>query len=314
LVWSSPVHTIRAMTAADAAQVVAIYQDGIDTGQATFETTAPAWEEFDARRWAEHRFVAVDGAGGQQVLGRVAVSATPGRSRDRADHYSGIGRCEKRYDSVPRALTRQAVNDMSTPTEGADYARRLHRIGDVWWKRVLNVQAPYRAHVRRLKLGFTLDVGCGIGRNLSHLDGNGVGVDHNAEAIASVRKMGYQAYTVEEFHQSGYATAGRFDALLVSHVLEHMPQDAAVKLVEEYLPFVKPGGKVVFITPQERGYASDETHVEFVGFPEAAEIARQAGVSVEKQYSFPLPRMAGKVFTYNEFVLVGRIPRHSQPK
>lgn len=197
---------------------------------------------------------------------------------------------------------------MGTSTEGADYAQRLHRIGDVWWKRVLNVQAPYRAHLRRLKLGHTLDVGCGIGRNLSHLDGDGVGVDHNAEAIASVRAMGYQAYTVEEFHKSEHASAGRFDSLLVSHVLEHMPFDKAVKLVEEYLPYIKRGGKVVFITPQERGYASDQTHVEFVGFAEAAQIAQQAGVVVAKQYSFPLPRLAGKAFTYNEFVLVGRVP------
>jgi len=197
---------------------------------------------------------------------------------------------------------------MSASTEGADYAQRLHRIGDVWWKRALNVQAPYRAHLRRLELGFVLDVGCGIGRNLSHLDGNGVGVDHNTEAVANVRSMGYQAYTADEFHQSTHATPGTFDSLLISHVLEHMPRADAVKLVKEYTPYVKPGGKVVFITPQERGYASDATHVDFVGFDEAAEIAAQAGLVVDKQYSFPLPRAAGKVFTYNEFVLLGHLP------
>ncbi|WP_211589039.1 class I SAM-dependent methyltransferase [Allorhizocola rhizosphaerae] len=195
---------------------------------------------------------------------------------------------------------------MGASTEGADYAQRLHRIGDVWWKRVLNVQAPYRAHLRRLQLGFTLDVGCGIGRNLAHLDGNGVGVDHNAEAIAHVRSLGMTGFTVDEFHSSDYAIPARFDSLLVSHVLEHMPRDTAVKLVEEYKPYIKPGGKVVFITPQELGYASDETHVEFVGFAEAADIARRTGIAVEKQYSFPLPRLAGKVFKYNEFVLLGR--------
>lgn len=196
---------------------------------------------------------------------------------------------------------------MGASTEGADYAQRLQRIGDVWWKRVLNVQAPYRAHLRRLQLGFTLDVGCGIGRNLSHLDGNGVGVDHNAEAIAQVRSLGMTGYTVDEFHSSDHAKPGRFDSLLVSHVLEHMPFDTAVKLVEEYVPYVRPGGKVVFITPQELGYASDATHVEFVDFAQAAAIARQAGLEVEKQYSFPLPRFTGRVFKYNEFVLVGRI-------
>jgi phosphinothricin acetyltransferase len=62
--------TIRPMSNADAAAVLAIYQAGIDTGNATFETAAPPWEEFDARRMAEHRFVA-EGASGQ-VLGWVA--------------------------------------------------------------------------------------------------------------------------------------------------------------------------------------------------------------------------------------------------
>lgn len=198
---------------------------------------------------------------------------------------------------------------MGISTEGAEYARRLERNEGAWWKRVLNVQAPYRAHLRRLKLGFALDVGCGIGRNLSHLDGNGIGVDHNETSIAAARAKGLRAYTDKQFHASEHASPGNFDSLLIAHVLEHMPFDVGVKLVEEYLPYIRPGGKVVFITPQERGFASDPTHVEFIGFAEAAEIARRAGVTIASQYSFPLPRMAGKSFTYNEFVLRGHAPK-----
>ena len=41
----------------------------------------------------------------------------------------------------------------------------------------------YRWNLRRLDLGFTLEIGCGIGRNLEHLDGNGIGIDHNEEAV-----------------------------------------------------------------------------------------------------------------------------------
>ena len=41
---------IRPMEPADAGQVLAIYQAGLDTGQASFETTAPAWEHFDATK------------------------------------------------------------------------------------------------------------------------------------------------------------------------------------------------------------------------------------------------------------------------
>jgi len=37
------------------------------------------------------------------------------------------------------------------------------------WKRLLRVQLPYRWHLRTLRLGKVLDLGCGIGRNLLHL-------------------------------------------------------------------------------------------------------------------------------------------------
>jgi phosphinothricin acetyltransferase len=54
-----------------AAQVLAIYQLGIDEGDATFETTAPSWESFDGAKLQEHRLVALDE--GDQVLGWAAV-------------------------------------------------------------------------------------------------------------------------------------------------------------------------------------------------------------------------------------------------
>jgi len=70
--------TIRPMTAADAGQVLAIYQAGLDGGEASFETQAPAWEVFDATRLPGHRHVAVDDAGGE-VLGWAAVVAVSDR-------------------------------------------------------------------------------------------------------------------------------------------------------------------------------------------------------------------------------------------
>ncbi|MFD0378311.1 GNAT family N-acetyltransferase [Streptomyces sp. NPDC059525] len=54
-----------------AEQVLAIYQLGIDEGNATFETTAPTWEAFDAAKLPDHRLVALDEGG--RVLGWAAV-------------------------------------------------------------------------------------------------------------------------------------------------------------------------------------------------------------------------------------------------
>jgi L-amino acid N-acyltransferase YncA/ubiquinone/menaquinone biosynthesis C-methylase UbiE len=73
-----PAVLIRPMRDADAAEVLAIYQAGLDTGQASFETAAPAWEAFDAGKLPLHRYVAADAATGQ-VLGWVAASAVSSR-------------------------------------------------------------------------------------------------------------------------------------------------------------------------------------------------------------------------------------------
>jgi L-amino acid N-acyltransferase YncA len=62
----------------DADQVLAIYQAGLDTGQASFEIVAPSWEGFTAAKLPHLRYVACDTATGQ-VLGWVAASAVSAR-------------------------------------------------------------------------------------------------------------------------------------------------------------------------------------------------------------------------------------------
>ena len=64
------------MTAAHAPAVLAIYQAGIEEGNATFETSAPGWDAFSAARLPAHRYVAVSGT---EVAGWVAVSPTSSR-------------------------------------------------------------------------------------------------------------------------------------------------------------------------------------------------------------------------------------------
>ncbi|HEX4831791.1 MAG TPA: GNAT family N-acetyltransferase [Trebonia sp.] len=70
---------IRSMAPGDGGEVLAIYQAGLDGGQASFETAAPGWEAFDAAKLPGHRLVAADAVAGG-VLGWVAVSATSERA------------------------------------------------------------------------------------------------------------------------------------------------------------------------------------------------------------------------------------------
>jgi L-amino acid N-acyltransferase YncA len=66
---------IEAMTGEHAVAVLAIYQAGIDEGNATFEARAPGWEAFTAALLPGHRYVAVTGSGVQGWVAASAVSA-----------------------------------------------------------------------------------------------------------------------------------------------------------------------------------------------------------------------------------------------
>ena len=198
------------------------------------------------------------------------------------------------------------MTDSERHTRSEAYTARLDTLEGARWKRWLDVQAPYRWNLRRLRLGFVLDVGCGIGRNLVNLGASGVGVDHNPHSVAAARLRGCTAFTPSEFSGSEHAAPGCFDSMLVAHVLEHMPLDEARGLVEEYLGYLKPGGRVVLITPQEAGYRSDPSHVEFMDFEKLKGILTDCVLQPERAYSFPFPRLVGRIFPHNEFVVVGR--------
>ncbi|MFJ9823318.1 GNAT family N-acetyltransferase [Streptomyces sp. NPDC101160] len=67
-------------------QVLAIYQRGIDEGNATFETAAPTWQAFDAAKSPEHRLVALDDSDSAgRVLGWAAVTPVSDRCA-----YAGV--------------------------------------------------------------------------------------------------------------------------------------------------------------------------------------------------------------------------------
>ncbi|HEX7140257.1 MAG TPA: class I SAM-dependent methyltransferase [Vicinamibacterales bacterium] len=184
------------------------------------------------------------------------------------------------------------------------YADRLESRAESRWRKYLGVQLPYRWNLRRLRLGFVLDVGCGVGRNLAHLDGRGIGVDPNNNCVETARQRGFRAYVPDDFERAAAAEGWTFDALLVAHVLEHIGFDDAVALVRGYLRYLKPGGRVVLITPQEAGYRSDATHVEFMDADKLRLLCRSLDLRIDRDYSFPFPRPAGRLFTYNEFVIV----------
>ena len=192
-------------------------------------------------------------------------------------------------------------------TDESSYTERLNRLGSARWKQLLNVQAPYRWNLRRLELGRTLDIGCGIGRNLANL-ADGVGVDHNPDSVGQARQSGLTAWTTAEWPRCEDAELQSFDTMLVAHVLEHMSTEQAGELLSDYVKYLRRQAKLVLICPQEAGFRSDDTHVRFLTGADLAELADQLGFQVTRNYSFPLPRFTGRAFRYNEFVVVAQRP------
>ena len=101
------------MTAAHADAVLAIYQAGIDEGNATFETRAPDWDTFTTSRLPEHRYVALDENG---IVGWVAASRVSARPV-----YAGV--VEHSVYIHPRArglgIGRQLLDTLIASTEAA---------------------------------------------------------------------------------------------------------------------------------------------------------------------------------------------------
>ncbi|MEU4644850.1 N-acetyltransferase family protein [Micromonospora sp. NPDC023814] len=106
--------TVRPMTSDDADRVLAIYQAGLDGGDASFETTAPTWTAFDAGKLPDHRLVAVDAD--DTVLGWVAVSPTSSRAV-----YAGVVEHSVYVDPAAqgRGVARLLLDALIASTEAA---------------------------------------------------------------------------------------------------------------------------------------------------------------------------------------------------
>jgi L-amino acid N-acyltransferase YncA len=68
---------VRDLRPDDWPEVARIFEEGIATGNATFETEVPSWEEWDRAHLAGHRFVA---EGDRCVVGWIALAPVSGRA------------------------------------------------------------------------------------------------------------------------------------------------------------------------------------------------------------------------------------------
>lgn len=108
-------------------------------------------------------------------------------------------------------------------------------------------------HLRAVRGGRLLEVGCGSGqalRVLGELGWDAEGVDFDRAAVERARARGLSV-RLGSLREQGYA-AESFDAVVMSHLIEHVPDP--LSLLEECRRVLKPGGRLVAVTPNARSW------------------------------------------------------------
>ena len=105
--------------------------------------------------------------------------------------------------------------------------------------------------------GSVLDVGCGYGRYLRLLGARGVavtGMDAGEEIVAANRAAGFACCSPAEF----FAGGERVQAILMSHVIEHLAPADLFAFLDRLLDRLDDGGCLVIATPLESPHFWDD--------------------------------------------------------
>ncbi len=169
------------------------------------------------------------------------------------------------------------------PFNYSDYESRLM---DLEYIRML--QRPRVRFFRDCKR--VLDLGCGPGIFLELLKESGidaVGVDRNEAIVEKARQKGLQVIHSDLFDYLS-RTEEKFDGIFCSHLLEHLPFEEVVRLIEKAALRLLPGGTLVFVLPNPGsirlhlfGFWRDPEHIRFYTGNLIASVCEHYGLKVE---------------------------------
>lgn len=129
------------------------------------------------------------------------------------------------------------------------------------------VKGFYHRNVVRHARGPTIDFGCGAGQMLERLPAGSVGLELNPHLIKALRERHLSVVQANgdlgDFELKTFQE-GVFRSLVISHVLEHLP-DPVEALKVLFRACQRLGiTRVIAVVPGEKGFASDRTHKTFI--------------------------------------------------
>jgi 2-polyprenyl-3-methyl-5-hydroxy-6-metoxy-1,4-benzoquinol methylase len=152
---------------------------------------------------------------------------------------------------------------------------------------VRKIQMKYAAIFQSHEV--VLDLGCGNGVFLELLrerSVRGIGIDSFSACIEACRKKGLEAKQAELL-QYVESTDDKYDGIFCSHIVEHLVPQTALKLFAESARILKPGGRIVIVTPNARNidviterFWLDVTHVRPYPIPLLEKMLQHEGLLI----------------------------------
>jgi O-antigen chain-terminating methyltransferase len=102
-----------------------------------------------------------------------------------------------------------------------------------------------------------VDVGCGRGEWLELLNENGwqaIGVDTNRSMVDLCKELGLNAVVGDAIQYLSTINAESVSVISGFHIVEHLPFDLLVRLVQEAHRALLPGGILILETPNPENY------------------------------------------------------------
>lgn len=123
-----------------------------------------------------------------------------------------------------------------------------------------SVQARFVPYFNNLP-GRVLEVGCGKGVMLSMLKEKGIpayGIDLSDTTVEYCRSKGLEALRSDALTHLKTLPGESLGGIFCAHVIEHLSPDDGVALLRECFRVLKPGGRLVLITPNARDLRTTE--------------------------------------------------------
>lgn len=170
------------------------------------------------------------------------------------------------------------------------------------------IKGFFLRNMLRYLAGPTIDFGCGAGQLLVWLPTGSVGIEVNPVLVQRLGGHEFQVVPArgdDQDFELANLPAGRFESLVIAHVLEHL-DDPARALAALLRACGRLGvTRVLVVLPGLKGFRSDPTHRTFVDRDWLAvhPVPPDVGFAMTSVSDFPCPRWLGPWFTFQELLV-----------